>query len=229
MLARGHISISRQGWERHRNLVVRGVTLAACRGSRWGQIKGALEQPQGFSAEVPGCCYGQVFQKGYWGDWCRKPHVSASPWLVGSLSLHWPTAKGGWKKCCWKIGSYAESKHIEKLLGQRKTCPASCRGSPPPLHPSRVMWGPMGVLGTCTGERFLAGSMHWGHFSWRKAVPFWSARMWAKGKPSVCSAFSISPRTLQVLEMQLIMSDPFTLLEKLFIITFVLSWHLSPQ
>lgn len=47
--------------------------------------------------------------------------------------------------------------------------------------------------------------------------------MQARKKPLVCSAFNPDPHKLQELEMQLIMSGPFTLLEKLFIITIVLA------
>lgn len=60
-------------------------------------------------------------------------------------------------------------------------------------------------------------------------VFFFSFQNVSRRKPSACSAFNPNPHTLQVLEMQLITSDPFTVLEKLFIVTTVLAWHLSPQ
>lgn len=88
---------------------------------------------------------------------------------------------------------------------------------------------PGGSDGACSGERFAAGSAHRGHFSWTKHISFQRAKTQAGKKPSVCSAFNPDPHMLQELEMQLIMSGPFTLLEKLFIITIVSAWHWSPQ
>lgn len=147
--------------------------------------------------------------------------LAGCSWEAFHVAVPFPWMKGGWNEYCGKIRGNSE--RIKQDL------PCLSEAFPSTFAPWQVIWAPTGVMGTCTGERFLAGSMHQGHFSWRKAICFQSTKMWAREKYSVCSAFNPNPHTLQVPDLQLIMSDPFTLLEKLFIITIVLAWHLSPQ
>lgn len=152
---------------------------------------------------------------------CRKSH----------LLLALPPVEVIWHHLCFGLRRFrAFAFAVEGGIKEKKDIPCLSEGCPSISASQQGHLSPDGSDGACTGEqRFVTGSVHRGHFSWTKHISFQRAKTQARKKPLVCSAFRPDPHMLQELEMQLIMSDPFTLLEKLFIITIVLAWHLSPQ